>query len=194
MRVWLLYDPANSEGLVDGDEFRRQCDIAADYYRTDHFVDTYEIHGETALMKRQALFRHIRTLKDRMYDRIIFFCHGAPYNLNRMMISEHNIATFSLYLDRIATPGGAVVFFSCRTAEKDDGFAQTVATLSDCDVIGHSTSGHTARNPYKVLFVGGSGRRFDLWETRGGTELLRARLYASATAPFEFVEEILTDI
>lgn len=185
MKVWIIYDPE------DAQEFERQAFNCRDYYGADHTVDMLVLPEGSAMDKRWVLFRTMREIADRTYDRIMFFCHGARYNLNRKMISDQNWSTFGLYLDRIATSGGTVIFWSCNTAIDDDGFAATMALISDCDVIGHAETGHTTCNPFKTLFVGGAAKRFDLWKTRGGVDALYDRFWSDVNEPFIFVEEVL---
>lgn len=214
MKVLNIYEPNNSirgtvfpgvspEFKADGAEFEKQCEFASEYYQEEHHanVDTIPLlkmkwwKGGKALKKRQDLFRELRfdCACGREYDRINFFMHGHPKALNRNMISMLNIDTFCSLLKSIAAPGCVIVFFACKTAKLDNGFAAQVALKTGRDVIGHTTSGHTTRNPYKrrlVRYFDGIAVAIDQWKKYGGISALEKRLNEDDYAPFEFVEEV----
>lgn len=203
MTVLNIYEPNNTGIKKDGAEFENQCKFCREYYDEVHHakVETislpvlkfYEIFK--AKKKRQHLFREMDTMSElgRKYDRINFFMHGHTKALNRNMISTLNIYTFCSLLKSIAAPGCAIVFYACKTAKLDNGFAAQVAIKTGCDVIGHTTSGHTTRNPYKRRLVrsfDGFAIIMDQWRKYGGISTLKKRLNEDDYAPFEFVEEV----
>ena len=160
MQVAIFYDPQNTflgslkRFKKDGDEFERQAMKCAKWYSSKGCeVVTTPIVGKNAYEKRQDLFYNLRVLNRRRkpFDRVIFFCHGHAHSLNRKMVTYANIGKFSRLIQKIGTADCKVIFYSCKTAKKDDGFAVSVSINSGFEVVGHSTSGHTTRNPHKWL-------------------------------------------
>ena len=187
VKALILFDGENTEGDRDGDEFDRWAHNAVDCYEESQ---VYEIHGDSALEKRQEMFNFLRGQPTQYFDRVLFFCHGAPKNLNRKMVSDVNCETFSRLVNERLVRDGAIVFFSCRTAETNDGFARWVADYTGKRVIGHQTRGHTAINPFKVLLDHVGVTYEELWEPEGGVDMLRNYLNSDSDAPFEFIEKV----
>ena len=213
MNVLICYDSKNSFLRNDGDEFKRQAKNCSRYYWNSCDSITYEFdvsgtdkwaqypRAKNAFEKRQNLFRHIESMqKNRVkFDRIIFFMHGGKRNLNRKMIAQkpHNIDNFAERIKSVASPNCKIVLFSCWTGRIEDGFAAEFSRLTGCDVVAHTTRGHTTRNPYKIIYNGEyktKGQlRNELWRIHGGIRALKKRLESSNVATFEFVEEIFND-
>jgi len=194
MKVLIVCDPENTFwGTLkrfkrDGDEFARQAYLASDWYGESTLIN---LPKGSALEKRQALFKRLRKERLSNFDRALFFTHGSPRHLNRMMISSLNIDTFCNLLGEAMVPDGRIVFYSCKTAKLTDGFAANVAEKMKRDVLGHTTSGHTTRNPYKMIYFAGGKAREKLWLRHGGVKKLKNRLASSGVAPFVFVEEVM---
>ena len=194
MKVLIVCDPENTylgtlKGFKrDGDEFARQAYLASDWYGESTLIN---VPAGSAMEKRQALFKRLKKEKLSGFDRALFFMHGSPRYLNRRMISNLNIGTFCSLLGDTMVPDGKIVFYACRTAELTDGFAATVAEKMDRDVLGHTTSGHTTRNPYKMIYFAGGKAHEKLWLRFGGVKSLKNRLASSGVAPFVFVEEVM---
>jgi hypothetical protein len=195
MHVLIVFDPQNTflgtllQFKQDGDEFGKQAMNARKYYGRVN-TDLFELPRGKAIVKRHALFRHLRKVPFARYDRVLFFCHGHPRALNRRMISDLNDHILAELLDNVLAIDGKIMFFACRTGKHDDGFAAMQARMTGKDIIAHTTRGHTTINPHKVFFDGGSGDRRDLWDEYGGVKKLKKRLKSTSIAPFEFAEEI----
>jgi hypothetical protein len=207
MKVLLIADPQNTfVGTIgpkasgwfkkDGNEFRKQAENAQRYYESINAeVDMYSINGKNAFEKRQRLFSFMRGCMElgKKYDRIIFFCHGHKKALNRKMIKQGvNLGTFATRLRDISSIRGKIILFSCKTAANDDGFAFSVSCHSERPVVGHKTSGHTTRNPYKRLFLpslgyDGEDYIFDMYKGKS-IRSIKKELNSGVNAPFEYIE------
>ena len=213
MKVLNIYDPQNTfvrtvlpagSGWFkkDGNEFKRQAKLAAEHYADKHnaIVEMYAIKGKTAREKRQNLLEYLRMAKPRKFDRINFFCHGHPKALNRNMFRMlptkfNNLPLLAKRLKPIAAYDCKIVLYSCKTAKLDNGFASALCNKLDLEVLGHTTSGHTTRNPYKRIALGNDnywGKMIlkKLWPDFGGIRALKKQLRRSKFAPFEFVEKV----
>lgn len=219
-RVLIIYNSKNTfvESLrrfkPDGNEFKNRARDAAAYYRSKGYdvmvKDVNAKYSDTtdAFDRRKYLFDifdleyfKIKIHGAQKFDRIIFFCHGGKYNLDRNMISMDNIGRFEKYIRAVASPDCKIVLFSCWTGCKYDGFAAKLSNLTVLDVIAHTTRGHTTRNPHTVK-VSPTNARFvgsiitELWHQYGGIRALKKRLAfdkkdpSSNYRPFEFVEEV----
>lgn len=169
MKTLIVYDEQNTKGKSDGDEFRLQAKAARAYY---HDVVMVCLPAGTAMEKRLFLFRKLEAMNADTYDLVLFFCHGAPKSLNRKMITKVNVGKFAGHLNKVLTSNGSTVFFSCSTARLRNGFATWVAEATGRRVIGHTVSGHTTHNPYKVLV---DSKWQPLWHD----------------APFHFIDRVL---
>lgn len=184
----------------DGDEFVRQADYCERYYTgRGHDVVRAEIpkSKKTALQKRQWLFGVLDEdfFFYTKYDRVIFLCHGHPKALNRKMISDLNIEPFRIRVSRIASDDCKIILFACKTGKLVDGtgFADKLSDRCGLNVVAHSTSGHTTKNPDKFHFG-----PFDVTDmaNRCGrtTKQLQEYLWSSDAAPFDFVENYFEDM
>ena len=209
MKVLNIYDPQNTWwGTLrrfqrDGDEFERQANIAKEFYadKMNAVVEMYEIKGKTAQEKRQRLLIDLSWIMMHKFDRINFFCHGHPKALNRNMFRMlptklNNLPLLAERLKAIAADDCKIVLYSCKTAKLGNGFAFELSLLTRCDVISHTTRGHTTRNPFKKLIYWGHESPFvftrpkELWHDFGGIRALKKQLRRSKFAPFEFVEKV----
>lgn len=216
MHVLNIYDPQNTwfkrwgpsgtgwKGFfkADGNEFDLQAKNCFEYYCKDASVTEIKIMGKGAYRKRQNLFKSLDSLGITYYkfDRINFFMHGHPRALNRGMIKQGvNLPAFAAKLKAIATPDCKIFLASCKTAKLDDGFAAEVAKHTGLEIIGHTTSGHTTKNPHKryIRYDGSILVYQKYWSKRsgfGGIRALKKRLWSSKTAAFEFVEEVFRGV
>lgn len=213
MMVLNIYEPNNTlKGTVlpgvspafksDGSEFKEQSEYCMEYYSDVHDAEVETVSlpvlkwyaTNKAMKKRQHLFHELDMLSafGKRFDRINFFMHGHPKALNRNMISTLNIDSFCERLKLVSNDGCKIALYACQTAKLDNGFACQVAVKTGLDVLGHTTSGHTTKNPHKRTFKhpGGVVGSIKQWPWYGGASALRKRLEFDNYAPFEFVEEV----
>ena len=101
------------------------------------------------MMRRWKIFRELKKREGTEYDSIVFFCHGWKHKL-QLVGKEVSIPAFARRLSKVTGEYVTVVLYACNCAATN-GFAQRIRDelyQCDCDVIGHSTPGHTTRNPY----------------------------------------------
>ena len=138
--------------------------------------------GRSRLRRQQEVLDGIKSAADAQdgLDFVAFFCHGYRYRLQVGFGSSSKVD--EAWLRKLAktvydnTGWGVVLpLYACTTATSDrrkhdqtaagdGGFADELRDAlceegaTQCRVVGHTTSGHTTKNPYVRVFEGNGSR------------------------------------
>jgi hypothetical protein len=179
MRHIILYSAQNSHGKRDGDEFTREARAYASYHadRGDRCASIAIPLHLPALRRPAAVERALLEARAELgepVDVLALFSHGTE----RWIQTGHALAklpNLAATLAAILSPSPVLWFAACRTAgdnprparagELPSGgiLQQLVARLDELGISaaawGHTTAGHTSRNPNLALVIGGETLR-----------------------------------
>jgi hypothetical protein len=177
VRHLVLYVTQNTPGKRDGDEFSREAVAYAKHHNTfGHEVIMLPVPGQVPAVRRPAVIEaNIRQAFSRndkeKFDVFAFFGHGTE----RWIQSGHTtlkIHSLAQVLSEILSPCPIIWLAACKTGAHDTrtagkisrGFLEELVFqlyTSGFSTIGwgHTTAGHTTRNPFLALVVN------DVYET-----------------------------
>ncbi len=145
MRHLVFYAP-----WINKDEFGKEARLFAKCHnvpREDVIpVSTFQ----PLMMRRWKVMREMKKREGMEYGSIVFFCHGWKHKL-QLIGKEVSIPALAKRIHHITGDYYVtVVLYACSCAATN-GFAERLRDKlyqDDCDVIGHTNSGHTTRNPW----------------------------------------------
>ena len=155
----------NRPGKRDGDEFLRQA-------RT--FKETWKISPSRVRVlskpldkaaRRSYVYSSVLEAASLSYrpSEIAFFCHGTKNSLQGFGFLKRHVEPFALAM--AALNPRADIHFYCCSMGKIGGFAQALSgELPNARILAHETSGHTTRNPHKVVWI--CGKRYKVKERK----------------------------
>lgn len=165
MRHLVLHTVANSPGKQDGAEFIRE----AKFYKNWHEgyggeVRLVPVPELAALRRPAAVEQAIKTIfalaGGELFDVFAFFGHGTENWIQTGHTTNKGLKSLATVLGQILTPDAMLWFAACRTAGpgKDGrlGFLQQLVEDLEGHGVqatawGHTTAGHTTRNPHLAL-------------------------------------------
>ena len=142
--------------------------------------------GKARIKRQQSVIDAIKTQADKQdgLDFVAFFCHGYRYRLqvgfgSRSTVDERWLRKLAKAVYDNTGWGVVLPLYACTTATSDrrkhdqtaagdGGFADELRDAlcregaDQCRVVGHTTSGHTTKNPFVRVFEGNGS-------TEGGT-------------------------
>lgn len=172
MRHLTLYSAVNTSGKRDGDEFTREAQAYAQYHAGRGDACTLIALPQLPALQRPAAVERAlleaRAELGEPLDVLALFCHGAE----RWIQTGHTLARvqgLATTLARVLSPSPVLWFAACRTAganprparagELPSGgiLQQLVMRLreqgTEAIAWGHTTAGHTSRNPNLALVI-----------------------------------------
>lgn len=167
MNHLVLYVDKNTEGKHDGAEFTNEANAYAAFHRK-HFASTVNmlrVPCEIPALRRtervESMIVGAALPDNEEYDAFAYFGHGTE----RWIQTAHTTVkpgNLAHALARVLSPAPMLWFAACKTAalapNGGPGFLQDLVTrLSDERTIahawGHTTAGHTTRNPNLCLIT-----------------------------------------
>ena len=158
--------------------FRPEAQAFARIKKSEGAVRIVEINTSKPLKHRrdQVLEALKSTPEDTHLATVAFFCHGYADGIQFGFKNEH-IPELVAAMKDVVTNDVCLPFYACSSANTkvrhapggDGGFCDELRDelcrqgMVDCSVIGHTTVGHTTRNPYVRVFngngssIGGTG-------------------------------------
>lgn len=162
----IYYCPENARGKHDGDEFERE----ARAYASMHGGFLIPLTG-TRWQRRKQFVDGVIKHDDVIIERIAYFGHGVQAGLVGL---TRDAREFAKWITRCGSPSINVVLYACLcggafAAMLRSEIARTGVT---CVVHGHTTAGHTTRNPYVTRYTSESkahdgylvSPKSDLWD------------------------------
>lgn len=198
--------------------FRPEARKFADYWGIPR-ANIIKIPISKPIRKREdavlEAIREVRSRYDAPLDTIVFFCHGLRYRVQFgfRLGRRSSLGKLAATIAEVSVGNVVVPLYCCSTAHEkrnneiatgDGGWADELRDAlckegaGACRVMGHTTAGHTSRNPH-VRFFDGTGMREGgtggYWVVRPRGPLWRkwARLLRTEYRyqfPFEELEEI----
>lgn len=115
-------------------------------------------------------------------DAVAFFCHGWKAGIQAGFMRQHNLLLARI-LGQVAKSPASVLLYACETGRDlddetaddrepgpggDGGFADGIRDACDAlgrrvTVMGHTTAGHCAENPYARFFAPDAGGKGGAW-------------------------------
>ena len=138
---------------INHDEFGKEARAFAKCHKVDK-ADVIPVSTFQPLMlRRWKVLRELKKREGQEYDAVVFFCHGWK-NKIQLGFKRVSIPALARRLNSAAEKRLIVVLYACSCA-KTGGIAELLRDelKEGSRVIGHSTSGHTTRNPYAVWYT-----------------------------------------
>jgi hypothetical protein len=167
MNHLVLYVDKNSEGKHDGDEFRNEANAYAAFHRErfSSTVNLLRVPCELPALRRpervEAMIVGAALPDNEEYDVFAYFGHGTE----RWIQTAHTTVkpgNLARALARVLCPEPMLWFAACKTAalapNGGPGFLQTLVAqlherITTAHAWGHTTAGHTTRNPNLCLIT-----------------------------------------
>lgn len=152
----LAFSPLHNSPSMKDDSgaFELEADAFCGFYfnEAEHVqIDNKQPHKD----RGNEVLYHLSHEHSGALDAVAFFGHGVSngmpsfgFDLREGRRGEGAVV-LGCALARVLKPGAPILLYCCLTAKTADGFACALAKASGHPVFGHSTSGHTTKNPNK---------------------------------------------
>jgi hypothetical protein len=174
MKILAIADTRNRPFRRDGDEFRREARAFTRHWESKGAdVTLVETKERRNWKKYRLVLKAIRNHCGQI-DVLAMFCHGwhdgislgfRRYHITELTaelsVKNTPIDFYKYNNDKSFKNDMIVLLYACKAFKKENSFGPVLSYkmthfFTDSEVIGHSTSGHTTRNPFVWNSIGGN--------------------------------------